>query len=241
MLKFISKFVLNIFPSVAASVIGAYIVHNYINAKPAEPPPAVAASTLASKVDYGVRADGPSIMPIPVNAKVVEAEAPVVARERAEPGPIASTSEKAATGRDKHSAVHVRNAHVLARAAGEHSGVVNRGGRLAENSATQRGHLQGNNAGSPAVRSGPILMPAVDFVPDERSRDAPAQARIGTMSGTPRTDPDRIVPPTAELPLMKRLSAFSTDVETTLVSQTQSAADGIVTTAKSVFHAVLPR
>ncbi len=57
----------------------------------------------------------------------------------------------------------------------------------------------------------------------------------------PRTDPDRIVPPTAELPLMKRLSAFSTDVETTLVSQTQSAADGIVTTAKSVFHAVLPR
>lgn len=247
MLKFISKFVLNIFPSVAASVIGAYIVNNYIyiSAKPAESPSAIAASMFAPKAD-GTRADNvPSVTPIPVNIKVVEAEAPIAAPERAEPGMVVPASETTTAGRDKRSAVHMRNAHPLARSTGERPSVANRGGRLAETSALSRERVHAGIATTSTARSLPppnqILMPAVDIVPDEQNREAAAQARIGTAASPTHVGQDRIIPPATELPLMKRLSVFSTDVETTLVSQTQSAADGLVTTAKSVFHAVLPR
>lgn len=236
MLKFISKFVLNIFPSIAASVIGAYIVHNYINAKPAEPPPVVTASALAPKADDGEVGRAPSIMPIPVSAKV--AEAPAVARERAEPDTIASTSDKTATSRDKHSAVHVRSAHVLARAASERLGIAHRGNsRPAETSAAQRERVQASAAATATPRSGPILMPAVDLVPDGQIGEAAVQPRVATT----RADPVRILPVAAELPLMKRLASFSNDVETKLVSQTLSTADDIVTAAKSAFHTVMPR
>ena len=35
MLKYLSKFTMDILPSVVATIIGAYIVNHYINAKPA--------------------------------------------------------------------------------------------------------------------------------------------------------------------------------------------------------------
>src|SRR4051794_41161538 len=41
--KYIWKFAMDIFPSVAATIIGAYIVNHYI-AKPASDPPAVSAA-----------------------------------------------------------------------------------------------------------------------------------------------------------------------------------------------------
>ena len=41
MLNYFKKFAMEIVPSVAATIIGAYIVNHYINAKPAhETPPA---------------------------------------------------------------------------------------------------------------------------------------------------------------------------------------------------------
>lgn len=237
MLTFISKFVLNIFPSVAASVIGAYIVHNYIYVKPAVPPPAVAASTVASNADDVAMGRGPSIMPIPVNAKIAEAEAPAVARERAEPDLIAATSEKAAMSRDKHSAVHMRSAHTLVRAASERLGVAHRGSRAAETPAAQRERIQASNAATATTRAGPILMPAVDVVPDEQVGRAAVQPRVDATLA----DPVRILPVAAEMPLMKRLASLSNDVETKLVSQTLSTADDIVTAAKSALHTVIPR
>jgi hypothetical protein len=50
MLKYLKKFSVDIFPSVAATVIGAYIVNHYIVTKP-EPPAAAAASTVDPKAD----------------------------------------------------------------------------------------------------------------------------------------------------------------------------------------------
>ena len=43
--KYVSKFAMDIFPSVAATIIGAYIVNHYIAAKPAANAPAAAVST----------------------------------------------------------------------------------------------------------------------------------------------------------------------------------------------------
>ncbi|CCD99223.1 hypothetical protein [Bradyrhizobium sp. STM 3809] len=64
MLKYLTKFALEIIPSVVATIIGAYIVNHYINTKPDAPPSTVAAVASAayakltgSKVD--ARADTP--------------------------------------------------------------------------------------------------------------------------------------------------------------------------------------
>src|SRR6266478_8023954 len=43
--KYISKFAMHIFPSVASTIIGAYIVNHYIATKPAANAPAAAIST----------------------------------------------------------------------------------------------------------------------------------------------------------------------------------------------------
>ncbi len=49
MLNYLKKFAVDIFPSVAATVIGAYIVNHYIVSKPATDAPAAAVSTANPK------------------------------------------------------------------------------------------------------------------------------------------------------------------------------------------------
>ena len=51
MLNYLKKFAVDIFPSVAATVIGAYIVNHYIVSKPSADAPAAAASTANPKGD----------------------------------------------------------------------------------------------------------------------------------------------------------------------------------------------
>jgi hypothetical protein len=50
MLNYLKKFTMEILPSVAATIIGAYIVNHYINAKPADAPVHAAVSTASPKV-----------------------------------------------------------------------------------------------------------------------------------------------------------------------------------------------
>ena len=45
--KFLSKYILEVIPSIFATVVGAYIVTHYINAKPAADKPAAAISAPA--------------------------------------------------------------------------------------------------------------------------------------------------------------------------------------------------
>ena len=60
MLKYITKFAMDILPSVAATIIGAYIVNHYIVAKPDAPAAAVVSSADPKKTD--AKADGkPSV------------------------------------------------------------------------------------------------------------------------------------------------------------------------------------
>ena len=59
MLKYLTKFAVDILPSVAATVIGAYIVNHYIVTKP-DAPPAASVSTTAVKAAAGSKpADSP--------------------------------------------------------------------------------------------------------------------------------------------------------------------------------------
>src|SRR6516165_11829543 len=49
MLKYVTKIAMDIFPSVIATIIGAYIVNHYINAKPANDTPAAAVAPAQTK------------------------------------------------------------------------------------------------------------------------------------------------------------------------------------------------
>lgn len=60
MLKYVSKFVLDILPSVVATIVGAYIVTNYINSKPAADAPKAAATSTANPASVDAKAPDPA-------------------------------------------------------------------------------------------------------------------------------------------------------------------------------------
>ena len=82
MMKILSKFALDIFPSVIATIIGAYIVNHYIVAKPApEAPAAVAAAPSAATGTPEAAADTsnipqPGVRAKGISEKAIQAEAP---------------------------------------------------------------------------------------------------------------------------------------------------------------------
>jgi hypothetical protein len=63
MLKYLSKFAMDILPSVAATIIGAYIVNHYIVAKPAADAPVAAAVSSANPKSDAVTSDAVANLP----------------------------------------------------------------------------------------------------------------------------------------------------------------------------------
>src|SRR6185295_12582152 len=97
MLKYLTKFAMEIVPSVIATILGAYIVNHYITAKPAADPVAVS-STDAKKVE--VKADAKT--DIKTGAKPADALSDV--SNLPEPGVRAKgISEKAISGKPAES------------------------------------------------------------------------------------------------------------------------------------------
>lgn len=97
MLKYIAKISMDIFPSVLATIIGAYIVNHYINAKPAvDAPAAVMAPAEAGK--NGKPADVANL-PVPgVKAKGISEKSvtdkPAAEKAADQPGAESKTSDK---------------------------------------------------------------------------------------------------------------------------------------------------
>ncbi len=101
MLKYITKFAMDILPSVAATIIGAYIVNHYIVAKPDAPAAAVASSADPKKTD--AKADGkPSVsvtggLPQPgVTAKGISEKAMIEQTAAEKPAVVEKPVEKSA-------------------------------------------------------------------------------------------------------------------------------------------------
>src|SRR3954454_15638043 len=75
MLKYLSKFVLDILPSVVATIVGAYIVNHYIAPKPAANAPVTASvSTAAPKAADAKPADAKSADVRPAEIKAAKAD-----------------------------------------------------------------------------------------------------------------------------------------------------------------------
>jgi hypothetical protein len=97
MLKYIAKISMDIFPSVLATIIGAYIVNHYINAKPAaDAPAAVTAPAEAGK--NGKPADVANLPAHGVKAKGISEKSvtdkPAAEKTAEQPGAEPKTTEK---------------------------------------------------------------------------------------------------------------------------------------------------
>jgi hypothetical protein len=314
MLNYLKKFALDILPSVAATIIGAYIVNHYIATKPgAEAPVAAAVSAADPKAETNAKpaatADVGNLPAAGVKAKGVSekslmektaAERPTVvekaqdkSQEKAEAKSEAKADVKSAdapvetasipTDPRRHTAsprekekVRVvlpspiqavpsaaapapvvvappveaavapateerRDANDLARAAIE---------RLRGNAETApRVQEASRTVDAPRVVTAPAAAaPAVRPLPAPIMISAPPSDPYGQGSSQPRppyaanagaADPSRPTPP-AEIPVSRPLDLRAEAPEPTVRERTQAAADEVLSTAKSLFHAVLP-
>ena len=280
MLKYVSKFALDILPSVVATIIGAYIVNHYIVAKPADGPVAAAVSTsdpakadpkasesVAALPEAGIKAKGiserailektamekPVVVDKPADTAGVPAEPrrhqPVL-REKAvakavqtlAPAAAPSTPpvpvEAAAAPEEK------RDANDLARAAierlrgtNEASPRVQEAVRIPEaRQPPEAPHV----ASAPAVQ--PLPPPIMVSAPNtEAVNSATCSVPIKSPSGTARIDDPRRPTPPADIPSYAPPVDLRAEAALPLPRERTSVADDVLSAAKSVFHAVLPR
>jgi hypothetical protein len=108
MLNYVKKFALEILPSVAATVIGAYIVNHYISAKPADAPVAAAVSPAEVKKNDPKPADGATsnVASIPehgVTAKGISERAMIEKSASERPGEFKPAEAKPTEARQSES------------------------------------------------------------------------------------------------------------------------------------------
>jgi hypothetical protein len=280
MLKYVSKFALDILPSVVATIIGAYIVNHYIVAKPSEAPVAAAASTsdpakadpkasesVAAIPEAGVKAKGiseramlektatekPAVVDKPADAAGLPAEPrrhqPVL-REKAvakavqtpAPAPAAAPTtppvEAAAAPEEK------RDANDLARAAIERLRGANEAAPRAQEAVripeAPRAPEAPHVASAPAVQ--PLPPPIMVSAPNmEASNPAMGSAPIKPPYGVARIDNPRRPTPPADIPSSSPPVDLRAEATLPPPRERTSVADDVLSAAKSVFHAVLPR
>jgi hypothetical protein len=281
MLKYVSKFALDILPSVVATIIGAYIVNHYIVAKPTEAPVAAAVSTsdpakadpkasesVAAIPEAGIKAKGiserailektatekPALVDKPADTAGLPVEPrrhqPVL-REKAvakavqtpAPAPAAAPPtppvEAAVAPEEK------RDANDLARAAIERlRGTNDASPHVQEAVRTPEAPKVPETphvASAPAVQ--PLPPPIMVSAPSttEAFNPATGSAPVKPPYGTARIDDPRRPTPPADIPSSSPPVDLRAEAALPPPRERTSVADDVLSAAKSVFHAVLPR
>ena len=300
MLKYVSKFTLDVLPSLLATVIGAYIVNHYIVAKPDAPAVAAVSSTepkaeakasgtpsdVASVPEPGVRAKGISEKSVSDKTAVEKAtvekpavEKPAVEKpaeksadkpaetasipaetRRHQPVPrertaartvappvqpsapavvpvVAAPPAEAATAGEDH-----RDANDLARAAIERLRGVNDNAPRAQEAARAPDSPPRVVSAPPAEASRAASTPAVRPLPPPIMVSTPAageQVKQPYADGA-RTDDARRPTPPADIPLSQPLDLRAEAADPSTRAH-KNVAEDMLSAAKSVFHAVLPK
>jgi hypothetical protein len=281
MLKYVSKFTIDILPSVVATIIGAYIVNHYIVARPADAPVAAAVSTsdpakadpkasesVAAIPEAGVKAKGISeraILEKPATEKPAVVDKPAdtaglpaeprrhqpVLREKAvakavqipTPAPAAAPPtppvEAAVAPEDK------RDANDLARAAIERLRGTNEASPRVQEAAripdAPRPPETPHVASAPAVQ--PLPPPIMVSAPNTEASSNPATGSVPIKPpyGAARIDDPRRPTPPADIPSSSPPVDLRAEAALPAPRERTSVADDVLSAAKSVFHAVLPR
>jgi hypothetical protein len=281
MLKYVSKFLIDILPSVVATIIGAYIVNHYIVTKPADAPVAAAVSTADPKKAEPKTPESSDVANIPaagVKAKGISekailektaAEKPAVADKpdqtagipveprRHQPVPRDKTIAKLTPADQTPAAATPNPAPAEAAIAPEEKRDANDLARA----AIER--LRNTNEASPRVQE-TVRIPEAPRpdVPHVVSASPVQPLPPPIMVSTPRSeafnpvtgsvpmkppsapvaqidDPRRPTPP-ADIPSSRPIELRAEAMEPAPRERT-SVADEVLSAAKSVFHAVLPR
>jgi hypothetical protein len=268
--KYISKFTIDILPSVLATIIGAYIVNHYIVTRPDVPAAAVASTPDSAKAGSkpGAAADVAGIPEAGVKARGVSEKALLEKTASERPAVVDRSAETASTPVESHrvqpasrekaaaravqasipapaeaatAAEEKRDATDLARAAIE---------RLRNSPETQPREVA-RVPEAPRVSETPkVVSPAAQPLPPPVMVSAPGNdavnAATGSLAAKPAysapqiDDPQRPTPP-AEIPSSARPLDLRAEVAELPPRQRTSVADDVLSAAKSVFHAVLPR
>jgi hypothetical protein len=279
MLKYVSKFALDILPSVVATIIGAYIVNHYIVAKPADAPAAAAVSTsdpakadpkassesVAAIPEAGIKAKGiserailektaterPAVVDRPADTAGLPAEPrrhqPVL-REKAVAKAVQAPAPAAAPPTPVEAAVapeENRDANDLARAAIERLRGTNDASPHVQEAvrtpeapkAPETPHV----ASAPPVQ--PLPPPIMVSAPNTTEAFNPATGSVPVKPpyGTARIDDPRRPTPPADIPSSSPPVDLRAETALPPPRERTSVADDVLSAAKSVFHAVLPR
>jgi hypothetical protein len=261
-IKWLSKFVLDILPSVAATIIGAYIVNHYIIPKSQTGSPAAAMATADPKAD--VKSDSPAVD--------LKADKPMVEKASFEKG----VAEKAAIERAAEKAAAEKSADVTG-AAGRHRpaktvaekpavkppaatvaavdpapapSVDDRrdANELARAAIDRLRPLEParvqETARAPAAMQ-PLPPPINVATPDAEVFSSGASATMAvparsSVTASARADDTRLSPP-GEIPAAMSMSRpLDLRADGATPPARTSVADDVMSAAKSVFHAVLP-
>jgi hypothetical protein len=258
--KYISKFTIDILPSVLATIIGAYIVNHYIVTRPDAPAAAVASTPESTKAagipESGIQAKGisekallektaserPAVADRPAASLPAEShrvppaprEKPVTRAAQTPASPAsAAPIEAAATAAPEEK----RDATDLARAAIE---------RLRSSPEVQpRAQDVVRVPEAPRVSETPkVIPPAAQPLPPPIMVSTPGNEALlparPAYSSVQIDDPQRPTPP-ADIPSSSRPLDLRADVMEAAPRQRSSVAEDVLSAAKSVFHAVLPR
>lgn len=299
MLNYLKKFALDILPSVAATIIGAYIVNHYIATKPggdATVAAAVSATTpkaedpkpaeVANLPTPGVKAKGISEKammektaaerPTVVEKAQDKSEATTDVKPAEAPAETASIPARHAAPRDKVRVIlpspvqavtspvapavvvapqpapaveaaslpdERRDANDLARAAierlrgGDNAPRQQEAARAAESSRTETTRSETPRvASAPALR--PLPPPITVSSPAAEPLDQGSQTRP-PYAANAGSDPFRPTPP-ADIPLTRPLDLRAEVIQPSTREHT-SVAEDVLSAAKSMFHAVLPK
>jgi hypothetical protein len=291
MLKYISKFTIDILPSVVATIIGAYIVNHYIVSKPADAPVAAAVSTsdptkadskgsesIAAIPEAGVKAKGisekailekiatekPAVVDQPADTASLPAErrrhqpgprekAVAKAAQTPSPTPVQTPAPAAAPAPPVEAAVapeEKRDANDLARAAIERlRGTPEASPRVQEavrNPETSRLPEAPRAPATPHVASAPTVQPLpppimVSAPNSEAFNPATSPVQVIPPYGSAVGDDPRRPTPPADIPSSSPPVDLRAEAELPAPRQHTSVAEDVLSAAKSVFHAVLPR
>ena len=265
MLKYVKKFTLDILPSVVATIIGAYIVNHYIVAKPAADSPAAAisaanpkaspkasdaAADVASIPEHGVKAKGISEKAIMEKA-TVEKPTEKAADKPAETASIPADARRHLSASREKSVARVvpqvaapaaiesaplpveaaiglapeRDANDLARAAIDRLRGTNETPARTETRAPE----------APRVAAAPAMQP---LPPPIMVSTPPVEVKLPHVPAMRSDDSRRLTPP-ADIPA----PPLDLRAEASVPSMREhtSVAEDMLSAAKSVFHAVLPK
>lgn len=289
--KYLTKFTVDILPSVLATVIGAYIVNHYIIAKPASNAPVVAAVSTADPKAGVKSSDSSSVAGIPeagVKAKGISEKAILEKTAAEKPAAVEKSQEKSAdkpadtasipaeprrhqpAPREKpiakitpvqssvpavvpvvaapnpapaaeasNAADERRDANDLARAAIERLRGVHDGSPRPQETA--RVPDAPRVVAAPAVR--PLPPPILVSTPSRETFDStgyseakPPYAAAARTDDAQRPTPPAEIPPIPSRPLDLRAEATAPSAR-----EPTTIAEDMLSTAKSMFHAVLPK